>query len=480
MAISATEKAGALLRKIIFCLSLLSLFLGGAKQTWACSACAGFGSDIYVQVRLNVEEGRLKTLHVQWLFSEAFTRTLFLEYDNDHNGELDAEERQAMSEVFEGLKPLDYLSTLMVNGEVLRPSVENLLFKWDETQAAISFSIPCDLAVEDKLSLALQFSDPNGYLMFYFFPESLIWTPSDLYRISSDSNPYPQILQVTIQHKDSVSEGTFPVAPVSVSDKVMRWFSGLLQQLHTRLHSQLLSIKTDASIASGVLFVFFALLYGFVHAAGPGHGKSLVASYFLAQRRGTRKAITMAFSIGAVHVFSAFLLTIVVLGVLKLVFSTAFQDATLVLTRLSGILIVLTALYLALVKFKATFSCSRDEAQLLSSPGLGMVPACRCSACRVNNSADLFVVLSAGIIPCPGTVTVFLFAISMQLYLIGFLAALAMSIGMGVVVFIAAWITIRSRDAISSKFKFLTRTVEYGSVGVILVLGVLLLTVDVK
>jgi ABC-type nickel/cobalt efflux system permease component RcnA len=88
-------------------------------------------------------------------------------------------------------------------------------------------------------------------------------------------------------------------------------------------------------------------------------------------------------------------------------------------------------------------------------------------------------VISAGVIPCPGTVTVFLFAISMQLYLVGVLAAAAMSLGMGSVLFAVSAAGITSRNRLAERHTKLTRFVEFSSMGIIFILGILLLLVEV-
>jgi ABC-type nickel/cobalt efflux system permease component RcnA len=56
----------------------------------------------------------------------------------------------------------------------------------------------------------------------------------------------------------------------------------------------------------------------------------------------------------------------------------------------------------------------------------------------MSHSTDWGVVLSAGMVPCPGTVTIFIFALSSGEYLLGFLSALCMSLGMSFIIALTA------------------------------------------
>lgn len=53
------------------------------------------------------------------------------------------------------------------------------------------------------------------------------------------------------------------------------------------------AIKTDVHALWGLLGISFA--YGVFHAAGPGHGKAIVASYMLANERALRRGIAISF-----------------------------------------------------------------------------------------------------------------------------------------------------------------------------------------
>ena len=84
-------------------------------------------------------------------------------------------------------------------------------------------------------------------------------------------------------------------------------------------------------------------------------------------------------------------------------------------------------------------------------------------------------IISAGIIPCPGTVTIFIFSLSLGLYYAGFLSALVMSLGMSTIIFFSAILSVLIRKKTSETNSNLKMYLEYGSLFIILILGFVLL-----
>jgi ABC-type nickel/cobalt efflux system permease component RcnA len=84
------------------------------------------------------------------------------------------------------------------------------------------------------------------------------------------------------------------------------------------------------------------------------------------------------------------------------------------------------------------------------------------------------VILSAGIVPCPGTITIFIFTLSLGIYTVGLMSAIFMSIGMSLIIFMAAYLSLKVREK-SSPNERVRQVLDYGSLVFILGLGVLLL-----
>ena len=252
-----------------------------------------------------------------------------------------------------------------------------------------------------------------------------------------------------------------------------------LNGLKDRLKATLQDIKKRDSIASYFWLLLFSLLYGMLHAVGPGHGKTLVSSYFMQKEGSYFKAFSIASLIGVVHTFSAFLLTLIVYYVIGLMFSSSLINIEQATTKVSAVIIILIALYLIYQKYKRDrkpkVRFSTGASPLIATKNANLhkhTSSCGCSACNTT-STDLGVILAAGIVPCPGTVTIFLFTLSLGVYFVGFLSALFMSLGMSIIIFITAVVTIKVRKKSESNTK-LIKFLEYGSLIFILFLGVIL------
>ena len=85
----------------------------------------------------------------------------------------------------------------------------------------------------------------------------------------------------------------------------------------------------------------------FVHSLGSGHGKTLVASYFLSNEKSYSKALFISMAIGFIHTFSAFLLTLVVYFMVN-TFLAQFLNNTVFYTTKISALIIFIALFLSI------------------------------------------------------------------------------------------------------------------------------------
>lgn len=210
-----------------------------------------------------------------------------------------------------------------------------------------------------------------------------------------------------------------------------------------------------------------------IHALGPGHGKSLVAAYFLGNNRSVSKAFSVSALIGVVHTFSAFILTFVIYYVLNTYMGRYFSDIEAVTTKVSALIIILIALYLLYKRIsKRPKAIPQTSTWSQVKPTPSHHQSCGCGACQTQ-STDIGVILSAGIIPCPGTVTVFIFTLSLGVYMVGLMSAIFMSIGMSFIIFIAAYLSLKVREK-SSPNERIRQILDYGSLIVIFGLGVLL------
>lgn len=250
----------------------------------------------------------------------------------------------------------------------------------------------------------------------------------------------------------------------------MSWLQSRLTHMQQTIQEAITNLKEKGTFTAYVLFLGISFLYGLLHAAGPGHGKALVSSYLFASQHRYTKALSMAALIGIVHTFAAFLLTLFIYALFDLFFNAFFADVTYYATKLSALMIIGIAGYLGWQKIQAM---KRAPKIVSFSPHPF---TCKCASCSPKSqSTDWGVVLSAGIIPCPGTITIFIFALNTGAYLLGFLAALSMSLGMSSVIALTAIATVFTKNSFQTKSPKMLIYSETISLTIMLSLGLILL-----
>ena len=165
----------------------------------------------------------------------------------------------------------------------------------------------------------------------------------------------------------------------------------------------------------GTFFLIFAIsfLYGVIHAVGPGHGKALISSYLLqGKEHRYKKAIKIGYFISLFHTLSAVIITIPMYYLFDIIVSRNFDKPYEVMIRISGILIILSGIYLV---YEIYFSKDEDNERKLF---------------KLKNKDVMFSFI-AGIVPCPGVMSVLFFSILLKQVYIGIIAAISISLGMG-------------------------------------------------
>lgn len=242
-----------------------------------------------------------------------------------------------------------------------------------------------------------------------------------------------------------------------------------LKKISIALGELLERVQNEHSLSAMVLLLALSFVYGLVHAAGPGHGKTLVASYFTANDQRYTKALSVALMIAVVHTFSAFCVTYLLYYLFQHIFSIAMVTIEDAATKISGLLIMGIGVYLFYGKYK-----HYAHARQIKWSDKKLAP-CTCASCKTQNTTDLALILAAGLIPCPGTITVFLFSISLQLYWTGFFSAIAMSLGMSCIIAITALASVKIRKSSQKSYANVLKYLDFGATLLIIFLGIILL-----
>lgn len=174
--------------------------------------------------------------------------------------------------------------------------------------------------------------------------------------------------------------------------------------------------------------VGLAFAYGVFHAAGPGHGKAVIAGYILAGERAFRRGCALSLCAALLQA----LVAIALAGIGSLVLNAtaaAMTRAGTIVESASFALVAAAGLGLAwrkagqLAGGRTTGGCGPDCAHI---PGAGV--AAEAQSWREWAG----IVLAAGSRPCAGAVLVLVFALSQGVPAAGVLAVLAMAAGTGI------------------------------------------------
>jgi nickel/cobalt transporter (NicO) family protein len=288
------------------------------------------------------------------------------------------------------------------------------------------------------------------------------------------------------------------------------WLTHLIAAKVHALHGQ-------PSAAWGLIGL--GLAYGVVHAAGPGHGKAVLASYMLANEKSVKRGAVMALMAALLQA----LIAIALVGAAGFVFratasemnhaadwivlasygSVAAIGAWLV-WRKGGALVAAFSRHVdgqraaasapayAGVRWRRPAFSLSAAAFRAGPPGGGATPIEACGHAHAPDPAELNgpfswrdaagTVIAAGARPCSGAILVLVFAMAQGLFAAGVAAAFAIAIGTAVTTGALAWMAVFAKSAAmrlaageSSRLALVAKGFEFAAALAVLAFGVALL-----
>jgi ABC-type nickel/cobalt efflux system permease component RcnA len=194
-------------------------------------------------------------------------------------------------------------------------------------------------------------------------------------------------------------------------------------ELNRTIATNIREINDENYLSIYSLIIGISFLYGLIHAAGPGHGKALVALYFTKGKGDYKEAFKLGYLISIIHAISAITVTFTLFFIFKTMFRQNFNEFSNTAMMISSVMIIFVGLYLIYNAVKEKYKPCHNE----------NIP---------QDKSKYAVAFGVGLVPCPGVMTIVLFCIMLKKFTLGILAALAMSIGMGLTISIVGILSV--------------------------------------
>ena len=236
---------------------------------------------------------------------------------------------------------------------------------------------------------------------------------------------------------------------------------------YQRINATLQQIKAGNSLHAALLLVLLSFGYGVFHAAGPGHGKTVISSWLLATEEQLRRGILVAFTSAIVQAGSAIVIVTAVLLLANAAGSTArtvasvAEAASYVLIALLGVFLILQALRQLVPSIARPRTLAVGAAAGHAGHGrVGHGHAAHvhdetCGHAHLPTARDvgggwslarLFSLsFAVGLRPCTGAILALLFAQAIGIYWAGVTATLVMALGTAITVSAIAALAVFSR-----------------------------------
>jgi ABC-type nickel/cobalt efflux system permease component RcnA len=192
------------------------------------------------------------------------------------------------------------------------------------------------------------------------------------------------------------------------------------------------ALAQDGSALWSLMTLGFA--YGVFHAAGPGHGKAVIAAYLVSTERALMRGLSLSFAAALLQALVAITVVAVMAGIVGA--TAAAMDRTASLVETAGFaavgLLGAALLWRKAGKALGVWALARDPAaatpDAVSCDHVHLPPPD--ALARLTRRREMAgVVLAAGIRPCAGALVVLVFALSQGLFAAGIAATLAMALG---------------------------------------------------
>ncbi len=246
---------------------------------------------------------------------------------------------------------------------------------------------------------------------------------------SAQDNPF---LSAGPKEKKNVLELEYP----TILKKIISGLRTFQRNLYEKMADLVETVQDSKKLSIIFILIGISFFYGVVHALGPGHGKSIAASYFLSTEVPLTRGLLMGGLIALLHAGSAIVVVLTLYFILRHSYLCSLENINRVIRIVSHTLIA----SIGLLMFIAAIRDGRKKQFPIHNGG----------TMNSTKRRSLFsVALAVGIVPCPGAILILLFCLSMGILTTGVFLVLVMAIGMGLTISAVGATAILARQGFS-------------------------------
>lgn len=433
----------------------------------------------HVFIDIGVVIKGLKDVRISWTFDPIESQNKIYFFDDDGDGLLNRAEIETLYlEGFKSIKDYNYFINIASGG---RQYPVKEIYNFDaiieeDRRLTVSFNIKLPELSKDDNKISITHFDTSYFIAFSEPDNSSIKLEAPLYSavLTNTTKPFyydPEAGRGEEINTSKPKKGWLMVYPTEVfisTEPIIDSFDdykiGFRERLiqiqrvvYIKLSENLINIKDGKS--KGIIYIlFFAFIYGVVHAVGPGHRKIVISSYILSRDKISYfKAVGISLTSALVHsgtgIFTIILLSIIFKKV-KPAFIDNITGSIEIISYIGVLVLALVLIFLKLIHINKK---------------------------KKNNDRPLALslIILSSLIPCPGAITIMLFSLSLNILSLGIVTVLSMSMGIGLTLTLISIITLKGKTIIknvsSGKFKFVSSIIEWGGLIILLLFSIFMI-----
>lgn len=240
------------------------------------------------------------------------------------------------------------------------------------------------------------------------------------------------------------------------------------REANRRIGQHMRAIRDGDTRAPLFVGLGLAFLYGMVHAAGPGHGKLVVVSYFLAREARIGRGLLMGAQIAICHVLSAMVIVLLADLLMRQAFGLPPEEVRGVRLASYGLIVLIGGVMLV-------------QAVRRSIRGRDHVHDAHCG-CHASGRQQGLLALGVGLVPCTGAMLILLYSLANGLLAAGLMLVAMIAAGMALTMGALGLASVVARRYVAERAAGggtlslrLTALLDYGGGIAIVTLGLLLL-----